>query len=534
MDNTLRHIEYEDIIILQSNQYSVVDRSKYLEVFQKYVSEDKIRAEFSDSLWNCYNGIKRFEINFSFDEMQYQKHIGGDFNITPAKMTDMLKCYTIYICGEYIFRTITQKINGIKNFITCFGDKDFSLKPTELLGVIDFLGFIGTPEKEIERIDRQIQTKKIPNAKPRELANLINYLAISNEIDDMYSGEISDAEFIHWFPIFFWSKVTFILPLRATEMLTTPYNCIERKYGKVFLSVRRSKLKKGERRVYYNVDQDYKVFTYQYPDNDTIKMIEKYQQLTSTHKRRFLFDFDQVLVINGLMSLTSFNALLEDFIIERLVGNRKYDYARFASGISEFSVVTAGDARPIAMANLYYQDAGADICRQLADHINLTTSEGYYQNVSNTVYASSIMKYQRKINYGQEMSKTYQKVYSEIALADRSLCSSENQPKLTGDISDCVREKHLDECLGCRYYTPSESELKQELENRKKKLDEASIAVVKCMADMQGGVTKHDEDFNKIFLDAYTSIVRCKTACDEKAKEVVGKWQRYHDSAMNS
>jgi len=94
--------------------------------------------------------------------------------------------------------------------------------------------------------------------------------------------------------------------------------------------------------------------------------------------------------------LDAFNALLEQFMRERLIGNPKYDFAKLTAGLEEFEVVTAGDSRPIAMSNLYFQDVGADICRQLAAHINSSTSFGYYMNVSNTIWASAVIRYTKR------------------------------------------------------------------------------------------------------------------------------------------
>lgn len=55
-----------------------------------------------------------------------------------------------------------------------------------------------------------------------DLSHLINYLAIANEVNDLYHTEMSMDEFKKWFPIFFWANITFVIPLRATEMLVTP------------------------------------------------------------------------------------------------------------------------------------------------------------------------------------------------------------------------------------------------------------------------------------------------------------------------
>lgn len=60
-------------------------------------------------------------------------------------------------------------------------------------------------------------------------------------------------------------------------------------------------------------DKDYRIFEYQVPDNDTIKLIEKYIRLTNKHERRFLFDYS-ALFTNGILSLPCFNNLLEAFV----------------------------------------------------------------------------------------------------------------------------------------------------------------------------------------------------------------------------
>lgn len=218
--------------------------------------------------------------------------------------------------------------------------------------------------------------------------------------------------------------------------------------------------------------------------------------------------------------------LITEFFQEYLIGNHKYDYARFATGIREFTPVTAGDSRPIAMSNLYYQDNSADICRQLADHMHLTTSEGYYTNVSNTVLATSIMDLQRKTNQGYHQTEKFENGYKKAMCPVTELlqvCSSLHQPLLTGDISDCVAEDHLEECLGCRYYTPGENELKEALNTRRKRLDDVSKMVLECISD---NFSKKGIDYEKIFLDAHTGITRYQTATKEKAQEEFVKWQR--------
>ena len=532
-DSVLRRLQVdEDVVLYRENTYRPADKSEYLSLHEKMRSEGKIRNRYEDAVWVCSSDIRSFELNFEFSHTDYKRHFGKESGLSVSDVTDMLKCYALHICGEFIFRTIAMRVSAIKEFLTKFGDAGFRMEMNVRMVVADFLSFSGAQEHEITSVMSRIGTLKTPKAGKRELADLINYLAIDSELTDMYSScTQTDEEFIQWFPLYFWTKVTFILPLRATEMLVTPFDCVSMRDGETFLTVRRTVLKGRRKTVFYDVDRDYRLFEYRIPENETVRTIEKYRNLTACHERRFLFEYGEKSV-NGIMSLATFNFLLSDFVNERLIGNRKYDYSRFACGIREFETVTAGDSRPIAMANLYYQDAGADICRQLANHVHINTSAGYYTNVSNTVLASSVMHLQRKLNYERRMTDRYSEVYGDaerLPVAGRS-CSSPHRPDETGDITDCIAEDHLYECFGCRYYTPGGKELEQALSERKKALDEASMEVLKCMA---AGTDAKDADFDKAFLDAHTGITRYKTACDENAKERLVKWQRRRSTATN-
>ena len=339
-------------------------------------------------IWN-----KKFTMNASL----YYKHMGKEFEIPIETMKNMLRCYAIYYNGVYIYNTIARnKIYIIKHFLMRYRDKDFELTTEDIVTVKEFLGLINTPNEQIEKIISYIKLKKCSKTSQRKLSPIINYLVIENEINRIYKEECEEEVFIKWFPIYFWVNVTFILPLRATEMLLTPKNCIERKNNKIFLTVRRTKLKKGNKAVYYDVNKDYKEFVYEIPDTEVVRNIEKYIELTEKEDRRFLFVYSE-LSINKMLSLGAFNQLIASFVEKHIIGNHMYDFAKYASGITEYERVTAGDSRPIAMANLYFQKSGADICRQLADHINIQYKFwilykyfGYYMGFIDCPFAKTI------------------------------------------------------------------------------------------------------------------------------------------------
>ena len=438
----------------------------------------------------------------------------------------MLRCYAIYCNGVYIYRTIgSRKLGVIKTFLTKYKDQDFKCTSEEITTLEDFLGFIGTKDKQIDQIMSNIRRIKNGEKSQRELSPIINYLVIENEINNIYREECDDETFKKWFPLYFWVNVTFILPLRATEMLLTPKRCIYRENGKTFLRIRRTKLKKSKRTVYYDVDKDYKEFIYEVPDTVVIRNIEKYMELTDCQDRRFLFEYNDFM-INNMFSLRAFNNLIAEFVEEHIIGNSKYDFAKYATGITEFEIVSAGDSRPLAMANLYFQKSGEDICRQLADHVNINTSSGYYTNISETIWASSVVQLQKKLDYERRYSKE-QYTESESMLVDtgKSVCTSRKRIMNEENLDDCIAQGHLADCMGCKFYRPAKEELDAFMNLQKKKADESAKKVIEFMNSTMS-IKNKEFSLDELFLAVQTDATRYRMGCNIKVEEKLKEWQK--------
>ncbi len=233
--NVLRQIEAGDIIFFPTNQYNGTNHKRYTDVFQKMVGDGHLSGDFTDDKWMGFSGIKSFGIEFTLNRDIYMEHGYKVLRIDYRKMQDMLRCYAVYICGTYIFATINSKLSHIRAFLAGYGTASFELPATAQEDIQDFLCFIGCPDDLVSDIIQRIQFGKAEKTHARELSHLINYLAISNEVHDMFQSTMTDEEFKKWFPVLFWSDITFVIPLRATEMLVTPFDCINRKDGRIFI-----------------------------------------------------------------------------------------------------------------------------------------------------------------------------------------------------------------------------------------------------------------------------------------------------------
>lgn len=526
MNSFLKKIESEDVIIYTEQVYSTELLNQCRAIHKKLVEEGKIKGDFNSDKWMGYSGVKEIGLNFSLDSALYKKHIGKELGISETTIKNMLRCYAIYCNGIYVYQTISRdKINVIKSFLEKYNDNSFRLEEYEVATIIDFLGFINTPENQIDELVENIKLTKRRSKSQRKLSPIINYLVVENEINNIYRNNPDNQTFIKWFPIYFWVNITFILPLRATEMLLTPHYCISREGSKTFLTIRRTTLKKRKRTVYYDINKDYKEFKYEIPDSVVVKNIEKYLELTNKQERRFLFEYSEDM-INNMLSLQSFNRLIFDFMQEYIIGNPKYDFAKYATGITEFEMITAGDSRPIAMANLYFQNAGEDICRQLADHISINTSSGYYTNISETIWASSIIQLQKKLDFDwRESTKKYEQVSINPVSTGKSVCVSQKRVYDEENLDDCIEQGHLSDCMGCKYYRPSRLELDTFMNLQQKKVDECSKRIIEFMNNIMS-MKEKESTLEELFLSVQTEGTRYRMGCNIKAEEELKEWQK--------
>lgn len=530
MNNTLRKIGTDEIVVYKSHTYSDDTLKKCRELHSGLVEAGKLKGEFHSDKWMGYSGIRHFGMDFSIDPVSYKEHIGKEFGISLETMKNMLRCYAIYCNGVYVYQTISQdKLKVIRLFLEEFPEKNFRLPEYGIIAIEDFLSFIGTPDAQIEDILNRIARIREDRPGHRRLSPVINYLVVENEVNSLFRSEPDESTFRKWFPIYFWVNITFILPLRETEMLVTPRKCIRRTEDrKVLLTVRRSRLKKRNRTVYYDVDRDYREFSYEIPDAAVAATIEKYLSLTSGQERRFLFEYNE-LMINDMLSLQAFNHLLSEFMEERVIDNPRYDFAKFASGIQAFEKITAGDSRPIAMANLYFQNTGEDICRQLADHVHIDTSSGYYTNISETIWASSVIRMQKKMEYESRYATDMYRDGQMAVISSYSQCLSPLRQADEENLDDCITEGHLADCMGCRYYRPSTAELERFMESQKRRADDGAKRVIEFMNGAMK-TKKQEVSMEEMFLSVQTDASRYRMGCDLSVKEKYREWQEHKSS----
>ena len=69
MDNLLRKVESDEVVVYTDQVYSIDVLNKCREIHQKLVDEGKIESDFDSDKWMGYSGVKKFGMEFSMDSI---------------------------------------------------------------------------------------------------------------------------------------------------------------------------------------------------------------------------------------------------------------------------------------------------------------------------------------------------------------------------------------------------------------------------------------------------------------------------------
>jgi len=369
--------------------------------------------------------------------------------------------------------------------------------------VSEFLKIIpsgcGSRDVVIEALEERSNQEHSKKNARRALADFKSYLRFDEAIDRFWSVAGYEQR-IEYFPLFFWWKLTAILPLRPTEFLLTPRDCLQ---GKV-LTVRRTRLKNRDWRVNYSIEGDYELYRYEISDFLAAE-IQAYKSATGAFKQNGI---DTLLVpTNDFISRVSEES------------SRYYTYGRlrqclrdFIGGVvtpsgTEIGSITLGDTRHLAMINLIISGGSPSACRDLAGHADIDISSHYYANISNLVECATL-EHLRK-SKSRKAAFVGKQQYSlakpqEAHRVQGGLCDALGVEN--GDVSECLKvissNGHIGECTCCSHYWPDKQGLRLKFYDKelgKQRVDADTEYLLHMVEVVRRGIG-HSEDIGSAIL----------------------------------
>ena len=322
----------------------------------------------------------------------------------------------------------------------------------------------GSAERDwvIEVLSERESTAWIKSGKGRQrvLSDFNTYLRFNDILADYWQSAGEDEK-LFYFPLYLWWNLTAILPLRVTEFLLTPRDCLEERDGKYSITVRRSKLKGNGRKIAYRIADDYELREYEITNglgHELYTYLNATKDMTATQlDTLFLVDPHCRYLSDGAAyrnhryyTYPDLTDCMRSFYEEVIVPSR-----------IEINPIKLGDTRHLAMINLIISGGSPVICRELANHADINISSHYYANISNLVECVTLERLRKRKG-------------SEVAIIGKqkySLSTTNGSQRVTGgfcksdafqkhDISECLKSISIDgqigECSLCPYFHPDE------------------------------------------------------------------------------
>ena len=517
---------FDTIIGIQSLDNTCIDKGK--EIFEQYKEKRIIiDSSFYDKRWQFSDEYSNVGIQFNFNEVSYNRYYKRLFQLSFSEFCDYAKTFVMFTMGKIVLKTLRDTVNDMKRMVGTAPeevnpDTLFITNPNRLLEFLSMLPVseIATENEEMERLMDKIDTlAEIQYSdyakKQRPLASFDSYFLFNDIINDYWSQDLERDTRLFYYPLYLWWQITAIIPLRPREFILTPRNCLEDKKDGVYITLRRNKLKGGNGKVSYQIDEDYIKVQYKIPDK-LAAIIKEYIRLTSNFaptELETLFVSDTHYKHWGqskhknsrYFTYINLHCVLRYFffdVIERHY-HLKVIHDRTVTHLNEGEInyLYLGDTRHLALINIIAEGGTPVLAMMLAGHENIEMSAHYYSNITHLIECRTYKQYRKvlKGNVSYNISPKIMlpdKVRNCQVLEDGGRCYSSSYGK--GDISDCIKavgkNGEIGYCPECSFYSKKNRERFFDDDGRyKRKIEDDCKFLKEMIRQVRLGITDKED-----------------------------------------
>ena len=262
--------EYDSYVRrLKISSLNEEELEKAEQIFDEYRKKGVIiKGAFQDDLWIATDEVRVISLDFRIDSATYRRGAGGWANCDRLDFIRSMKAYVMFKMGKFVLSFLQDMIRKLKRLSLM--DLDAALSAEGGRFWAEFLSLLPGEGEErdlvTERFEEQGSVCSMGDFPRRQLGDFRNYLRFDRKLRE-YWADARDVQKELYFPIYLWWNLTAVLPLRPTEFLLTPADCLKKANGTYILSIRRTlRKKKGRGRVTYKIDTDYEINRYEIPD----------------------------------------------------------------------------------------------------------------------------------------------------------------------------------------------------------------------------------------------------------------------------
>lgn len=488
-----------------------------------------LNGNWSDTSWRLTDQIKDVGLLLITFEGHDCKNAMAWIGCNHDCYQDCVKAYIVFHLGEMSLPTL----RAVTNALIALTEKtsEEAAEMTEHINhIVGLLKIIpgGSDERDwvIETLEEKAErSRHYHKGNKRRLADFQSYLKFNDLINEFWATA-DKRQKLFYFPLFFWWNLTAILPLRPTEFLLIPRDCLEiGNNGENILTIRRTKLKGRSEKIAYRIKDDYECKKYVIADalaaelhsymKATRNMQETSIDTLFLQEPHYHYFGTQTKPASKYYSYANLNTCL------------RYFYQEIAGAAStELNTIRLGDTRHIAMVNLIISGGSPVICRELAGHSDIDISSHYFSNISNLVECVTLERYRKTMGGKASMiggAKFPLAVPHEWYRLPEGWC--DDSSIRNGDIGECLKitgaQGEIGNCSRCIHYHPDQPGIRLEfLDERtgKQKTDADSRYLIQMIELVRKGIG-HPEDIG-------AALLRLQRSTDHYSKCL---WEKYSE-----
>ena len=361
-----------------------------------------ICGDFDSTAWRATNEVsKNLLIDFSINELQFRRSGEEKLGCTYSEFFNAIRVYAV-LRMNFALTTVVADIRTLVHFAEDLCLPDDSRKWSAIRDFLEMLprwsAFVG------ETLDTAYNPVwDLNSSAPRKLQSYRSYFAFDHYLHKFWDSA-SAEEKILYFPLWLWWRVTMVIPLRVTEFVLTPRNCISRgPGGKYIITLRRTRLKTESGSATHTINGDYEKCSYEIPEN----IYNEISQYIASTADSYDSDIDTLFCKNSQFSLgtvsirsdrhytySNLHQLLTHFYDHVLFGRFGLVPGNGADDESlpegAINMILLGDTRHIANINLMVSGNSVVMCKELSRHNSLQTGANYYGSVKSFLDALSL------------------------------------------------------------------------------------------------------------------------------------------------
>lgn len=168
------------------------------------------------------------------------------------------------------------------------------------------------------------------------------------------------------------------------------------------------------------------------------------------------------------------------------------------------------------------------------EYIEHFGKRNFQTNVTETIFCTSVMKFQNRINNNRRIEEERIKRSRTVTISgDKGKCVSQKRLLDQSNIADCEEQDCLEDCFGCSYYRPTPEEIEEFISKKEYRANESAKQVIAFMNNSLKA-KKEEIRLEDLFLEAQTQMAQYKKGADILAEEREIEWLKLKNTMKTS